>query len=286
MFLIKKPDNLQREILNIVKESGTSFYWAIRFLPKKKREAMFAVYAFCRRVDDIADGDQSTAEKLTQLNMWRIKIDKLYSHNPTDSITKALAQPIANFRLNKQDFIAVIDGMETDSVDELRIPNLAALNKYCDQVACAVGRISNDIFGINSETGKKLAKSLGEALQLTNILRDIHEDSRRNRIYVPREILTKYGNDRTLISEILDHPGLAKACNDLAKLNMEKFKQAEIIVKECNPNLIRPALIMMKIYYHIFVLLTRRGWQSYKIPVKISRIYKLWIVTRVLIFKI
>lgn len=286
MFLIKKSSDLQREIINIVKGSGTSFYWAIRFLPKKKREAMFAVYAFCRRVDDIADGDHSAADKLAQLNMWRMKIDNLYSQNPTDSITKALAQPIVNFRLNKQDFIAVIDGMATDSVDELRIPNQAALDKYCDQVACAVGRISNDIFGIKSETGKKLAKSLGEALQLTNILRDIHEDSSRNRVYIPRETLIRYGNDKTLISEILEHPGLAQACNDLAKLNMEKFQQAKIIVKECNPKLIRPALIMMKIYYHIFVLLRRRGWQSYKIPIKISRIYKLWIVMRVLIFKI
>ena len=285
MFLRNKSVDLQQEILAIVKGSGTSFYWAIRFLPKKKREAMFAVYAFCRYVDDIADGDECSEEKLNQLNQWRTKIDKLYNHDPTDLITNALVEPVKVFKLNKKDFIAIIDGMTTDSVERLRISNLVALNKYCDQVACAVGRLSNNIFGIKPETGRKLAKFLGEALQLTNILRDIYDDAGRDRVYVPKETLNKYGNDKILINEILEHPGLASACNDLAKLNIEKFKQAEAVIKECDPKLIRPAVIMMNIYYHLFILLKRRGWERYKTPVKVSQIYKLWVFVRVLIFK-
>ena len=285
MALRTKPANLEKKILAIVKQSGTSFYWALRFLPLKKREAMFAIYAFCREVDDIADGKDPFKEKLTQLKKWRAKVDDLYNNSPTDLITHALAEPIKNYNLNKQDFIAIIDGMETDSVDQLRIPNKAALAVYCDQVACSVGRLSNNIFGIEPTLGIKLAKFLGEALQLTNILRDIHEDADRDRVYLPRDLLVLHENDKMVINEILEHPGLIGACKDLEKLNKEKFKQAEDTIKECDTKLISPALIMMRIYCQLFVLLKRRGWGNYELPVKVSKIFKLWTVVRVLIFK-
>jgi phytoene synthase len=280
-----KPANLEKKVLAIVKQSGTSFYWALRFLPLKKREAMFAIYAFCREVDDIADGNGPLKEKSSQLKKWRQKVDNLYNNNPTDLITHALTEPIKNYNLNKQDFIAIIDGMETDSVDHLRIPNKAALAMYCDQVACSVGRLSNNIFGIEPILGNKLAKFLGEALQLTNILRDVYEDSDRNRVYLPRDLLALHGNDKMAINEILEHPGLIGACKDLEELNREKFKRAEDTIKECNIELISPALIMMRIYYQLFILLKRRGWENYKVPVKVSKIFKLWTVARVLIFK-
>ena len=246
---------------------------------------MFAVYAFCREVDDIADGNKPLKEKLSQLREWRSKVEDLYDGNPTNLITHALARPIKNYNLNKQDFIAIIDGMETDSVDHLRIPNKAALAVYCDQVACSVGRLSNNIFGVEPALGIKLAKYLGEALQLTNILRDIQEDSDRDRVYLPTDLLALHGNDKIAIKEILDHPGLIGACKDLEKINKEKFKQAEDTIKNCNINLISPALIMMRIYYQLFILLKHRGWENYQIPVKVSKIFKLWTVARVLIFK-
>ena len=280
-----KPASLEKKILAIVKQSGTSFYWALRFLPLKKREAMFAIYAFCRQVDDIADGKDPFKEKLAQLKTWRAKVDDLYNNTPTDLITHALVGPIKNYNLNKRDFIAIIDGMKTDSVDQLRIANKAALEVYCDQVACSVGRLSNNVFGIEPSLGKKLAKFLGEALQLTNILRDIYEDGDRDRVYLPKDLLTFHGNDKIVINEILTHPGLIEACKDLENLNQVKFKQAEDIIKECDTKLTRPALIMMRIYYQLFVLLKRRGWRNYEVPVKVSKIFKLWTVIRVLIFK-
>ncbi len=280
-----KPANLQKKILAIIERSGTSFYWAIRILPLKKREAMFAIYAFCREVDDIADSNKSSKIKLSKLKAWRIKIDELYKNNPSNLITHALAGPISNYNLNKKDFTAIIEGMETDSVERLRMPNQAALELYCDQVACAVGRISNTIFGVEPEQGKRLAKSLGEALQLTNILRDIYEDSQRNRVYLPKGILSRNGIDKITIDELLEHPGLSEACSDLAKLNEAKYEQAMETIKECDAKHIQPALIMMKIYYKLFLLLKRRGWKNYKVPVKVSKAYKIWAVARVLIFK-
>ena len=280
-----KPLNLEKRILKIVKQSGTSFYWALRFLPKQKRNAMFAIYAFCRTVDDIADGIAPLNEKLLQLKKWRDKINKLYNNNPTDLITHALAQPIQNYNLDKQDFIAIIDGMKTDSVARLRINNKAALMLYCDQVACSVGRLSNNIFGIEPILGQKVARYLGEALQLTNILRDIREDADRDRMYLPRDLLLKHGNNKTAINEILKHPGLIKTCEDLEKLNKKRFKQAEDVIRECETKLIKSALIMMKIYHQLFIRLQRRGWRNFDVPVKMSKILKLWIVLHVMIFK-
>ena len=279
------PSNLEKKILKIVKQSGTSFYWALRFLPKRKRDAMFAIYAFCRSVDDIADGIAPLNEKLLQLKKWRDKINKLYNNNPTDLITHALAQPIKNYNLDKRDFIAIIDGMETDSVTQLRIPNKAALMVYCDQVACSVGRLSNDVFEIEPRLGKKIAKYLGEALQLTNILRDIREDADRDRMYLPRDLLLKHGNNKIVINDILKHPGLIGACEDLEKLNTKRFKQAENAINECEIKLIKSPLIMMKIYHQLFLRLQRRGWKHFDVPVKMSKIIKLWIVVHVLIFK-
>ena len=280
-----EPSNLEKKILKIVKQSGTSFYWAIRFLPKQKRNAMFAIYAFCRTVDDIADGVEPLNEKLLQLQKWDNKINELYNNNPTDLITHALAQTIKNYNLNKRDFIAIIDGMKTDSVARLRIHNKAALMVYCDQVACSVGRLSNNIFGIEPILGNKIAKYLGEALQLTNILRDIREDADRDRMYLPRDLLLKHGNNKMVINEILKHPGLMGACEDLEKLNQKRFKQAEDAIKKCEIKLIKSPLIMMKIYHQLFIRLQRRGWKNFDVPVKISRMRKLWIVAHVLIFK-
>ena len=281
----EEPSNLQEEIIAIVKRSGTSFYWAIRPLPLKKRRAMFAIYAFCRKVDDIADNKEPSEEKLLKLKLWRNKIENLYNNYPTDLITNALTKPIADYSLSKKDFIAIIDGMETDAVDQLRISNKKELFIYCDRVACAVGRLSSKVFGIPPKQGEDLAKSLGEALQLTNILRDIREDAENNRVYIPQEILTTHGNNSVLVDEILKHPGFNEACKDLAVLTSARYKEAESVIKKCDKTLIGPALIMMKLYHQLFLLLERRGWKDYDVPVRIPNIWKLWIVARILIFR-
>ena len=277
--------NLQKSILTIVKKSGTSFYWAIRPLPIKKRRAMFAIYAFCRKVDDIADSNELTEKKILKLKKWRGKIESLYDNSPTDLITNALAKPIADYNLNKEDFIAIIDGMETDAVDQLRMSNKKELLIYCDRVACAVGRLSNEVFGISPEQGKDLAKSLGEALQLTNILRDISEDAEKNRVYIPRDLLKAYGNNNVTVDEILNHRGFDDACKDLAAVTRARFKEAESAIKKCDKKLITSALIMMKLYHQLFLLLQQRGWKDYNVPVKVSGIWKLWTIARILIFK-
>ncbi|MBT4938225.1 MAG: presqualene diphosphate synthase HpnD, partial [Rhodospirillaceae bacterium] len=252
--------DIKEGVLAIVQRSGTSFYWAMRLLPPAKRDAMFAIYAFCREVDDIADGEEALETKRINLQIWRDEIDKLYDGTPNHLITRALAEPLRLYGLAKEDFVAVIDGMETDAIDKLQLQDMAELELYCDRVACAVGRLSNAVFGLAPEKSRQLAKSLGEALQLTNILRDIYEDAERDRIYLPKELLARHGVlDPGIpdpdINEILAHPGLVEVCIELAERARLDFQQAQAIIETCDKTAIRPAIVMMKIYRRLFILL-------------------------------
>ena len=151
--------------------SGSSFYTAMRILPRLQREAMFEIYSFCRLVDDIADSSAPHAERRQQLARWRDHIEATYSGRaPTD--LRALAQAAREFALRKEDFLAVIDGMEMDAEQDIRAPDWETLDRYCDRVASAVGRLSVRVFGLNEVDGIALAHHLGRALQLTNILRE------------------------------------------------------------------------------------------------------------------
>ena len=153
----------------------------MRLLPPEKRAAMYAVYAFCRDVDDIADEPGELADKKTALTAWRGWIEDLYQgRTPGHPVARALRQPIAEFDLKQADFLAVIEGMELDAKPDIRIADRDALIDYCDKVACAVGRLSVRVFGMAEEDGLALARAEGLALQLTNILRDVAESSARH----------------------------------------------------------------------------------------------------------
>ncbi|MFP6710929.1 MAG: presqualene diphosphate synthase HpnD [Rhodospirillales bacterium] len=273
------------DVLSIVKKSGTSFYWAMRLLPQEKRDAMFAIYAFCREVDDIADGDEKPSTKREKLDLWRDEINSLYDGKPNNFITRSLAKPLKTYNLAKEDFDAVIDGMEMDAVDQLSFQDMTELTLYCDRVACAVGKLSNAVFGLRGEQSRALAKSLGEALQLTNILRDVKEDAERNHVYLPADLRARHGMEGEAVNTIIKHPGLAEACRELALQAEKDFLEAKTIIDQCDKTLIQPAIIMMKIYHRTFILLQRRGWNRLDSPVKVSKAWKLLLAARILIFK-
>ena len=192
--------------------SGSSFYFAMRILPAAQREAMFEIYSFCRAVDDIADGDAPRAERSAALAQWRRDIDALYAGSPLPALA-SLARAVQQFGMRKDDFMAVIDGMEMDAVEDIRAPDFATLDLYCDRVASAVGRLSVRVFGMGEDDGIALARHLGRALQLTNILRDIDEDAGLGRLYLPREGLAAAGIGATDPATVAAHPDLDAACN-------------------------------------------------------------------------
>ena len=265
---------------SVVRRSGSSFSAAMRRLPTDKRNAMFAVYAFCRHVDDVADEPGEEADKLARLAEWRGEIENLYAGRPQHLIARALAAPVVRFGLDKQDFLAVIDGMEMDAGRSLRITDWDHLGLYCDRVACAVGRLSNRVFGIDDETGTRVARALGEALQLTNILRDVDEDARSDRLYLPQDMLRKHGITETDADAVLAHRNLPEVCAEVAVIAQGRFDEAAALLATCDRRRMRPAIMMMEAYRRLFVGLSRRGWHDLDRPVKVSWTEKVWVMLR------
>ena len=250
--------------------SGSSFYTAMRLMPKAQREAMYEIYSFCRRVDDIADDGGPRDRRLEQLKLWRSDIDALYKGSGV-SRAKSLAGPVKTFGLRREDFQAVIDGMEMDVVADIRAPDWAKLDAYCDRVASAVGRLSVRIFGMEEKAGIALAYHLGRALQLTNILRDIDEDAAIGRLYLPREALRDAGITSTDPTTVAAHPDLAKACEPVLARAREHFAEADRIMKKCRRSTVRAPRIMSAAYQAILRKLIKRGWAAPRAPVKVSK---------------
>src|SRR5580700_6049944 len=209
--------------------SGSSFYSAMRILPASQREAMFQIYSFCRKVDDIADSDGPRPERLAALQQWRDDIDALYRGDPPDHLKDYVAT-VKKFDLQREDFIAVIDGMEMDVPQDIRAPDMATLDLYCDRVASAVGRLSVRVFGLAQDDGILLAHHLGRALQLTNILRDVDEDAAIGRLYLPREALLAAGISSVDPLKVAVDPNLPKACAPLVAKARGHFEQADEIM--------------------------------------------------------
>lgn len=259
--------------------SGSSFYTAMRILPKAQRQAMFEIYSFCRAVDDVADDPGDRDVRHQRLAQWRADIDALYAGKPPARL-HGLASAVHEFKLRQQDFIAVIDGMEMDVTADIRAPDLATLDLYCDRVASAVGRLSVKVFGLGEEDGIQLARHLGRALQLTNILRDLDEDAAIGRLYLPREALADAGITGNDPQKVITDPAIGKACAVIVERARDHFRLSDAIMARLPRNLIRAPKIMALAYGTILSALIERGWTAPRAPVKLSRPYLLWIILR------
>jgi len=259
--------------------SGSSFYAAMRILPREQRETMFQIYSFCRQVDDIADSDGPRPERLAALQEWRDDIDALYQGRPPERLREYVAS-IKKFDLQREDFLAIVDGMEMDVPQDIRAPDLATLDLYCDRVASAVGRLSVRVFGLPQEDGILLAHHLGRALQLTNILRDIDEDAGLGRLYLPREGLVDAGITETDPVKVANHPALPKVCAPLVARATEHFKKSDEIMARHPRHMVRAPRIMSKYYGAILRLLIARGFLAPRAPVRVTKVTRLGIVLR------
>jgi presqualene diphosphate synthase len=259
--------------------SGSSFYAAMRILPQPQREAMFEIYSFCRAVDDIADSNAPRTERLARLNQWRADIDALYG-GEAGPLVASLAQPIRVFDLDREDFLAVIDGMEMDTVEDIRAPSWEKLDLYCDRVASAVGRLSVRVFGLERKDGHDLAHHLGRALQLTNILRDLDEDAAVGRLYLPREALEKAWIASADPATALRSPALDKACAMLVERAHGHFAEAEAIMARLPRPAVRAPRIMGEVYRWMLEAMAARGFSPPRPRVRISRARLAWILLR------
>jgi presqualene diphosphate synthase len=259
--------------------SGSSFYAAMRILPREQREAMFQIYSFCRQVDDIADSDGPRPERLAALQQWRDDIEALYKGDPPPRLRDYVAS-VQRFDLKQQDFLAIVDGMEMDVPQDLRAPDLATLDLYCDRVASAVGRLSVRVFGLGEADGILLAHHLGRALQLTNILRDLDEDAAIGRLYLPREALVEAGIMSTDPLNVISDPAVPKACASLVTRARTHFENADQVMRRNPRRVVRAPRIMSKYYRAILELLVARGFAPPRPPVRLNKIARIAIVLR------
>jgi phytoene synthase len=271
---------LQSDIAAKVQASGTSFYAAMRLLPQARRDAMFAIYAFCREVDDIADEPAEIADKQHRLDAWRIEIARLYEGVPQHPIAKALLPCVQRFGLRREDFLAVIDGMAMDAVEDIVAPPMDKLDLYCDRVASAVGRLSVRAFGATEPEADEVAYHLGRALQLTNILRDLAEDAERGRLYLPRELLDDAGIAERAPMQVVRHPRLREACRALGRRARQHFAGAQVAMAACAKGPMRPAAIMGGVYRAILDRLMLADWRDPFARISLPKWQKLWLAFR------
>ncbi|MBX9828357.1 MAG: squalene/phytoene synthase family protein, partial [Xanthobacteraceae bacterium] len=262
------------------------------------------IYSFCRLVDDVADSTAPHAERRPQLGQWRRRIEAMYAGEvPSD--LRGLAQAARDFKLQKEDFLAVIDGMDMDAAEDIRAPNWEKLDLYCDRVASAVGRLSVRVFGMAENDGIALAYHLGRALQLTNILRDLDEDAAIGRLYLPAEELRKAGiestdaknlDPKTLDPKTLDpknldpknldpktalaSPRLHQVCEAVALRALSHFKEADAIMARNPRRVVKAPKIMEEVYRVILQGMRTRGWAPPRTRVQVSPLRLSWIAVQ------
>jgi len=252
------PDAIAAEI---TARSGSSFSAGMAILAKPRRNAMRAVYAFCRVVDDIADGDYPTSAKIEALDAWREEVERTFSDRPVSSVGRALTAPIEAYRLPKREFLFMIEGMEMDARGPLIAPSCDELGAYTRRVAGSVGCLSMRIFGAwKGAESERFALALGDALQLTNILRDVEEDADNGRVYLPCECLQAHGV--ALIPEdVPGAAGLPDACRAVGATARAHYDTARALARAHDRARLRPALLMMGAYEGYLDRMEAQAWQ-------------------------
>jgi phytoene synthase len=242
----------------------------MRLMPRSGREAMFAIYAFCRAVDDIADDGEGTREdRRVALEEWREDLRALYIGG-RGGRAAFLAEVVETYHPRLEDFLAVIDGMQMDVDEDIVAPSLELLDLYCDRVASAVGRLSIKVFGMEEGPGFALADHLGKALQLTNILRDMDEDAGIGRLYLPREYLDA-GLGPVDPKAVLADQAIDKTGRRVAALARDHYEAARRIVAERPPGDLRPPKLMGAVYLEILRRMEAQGWAPPRHRVKLPK---------------
>lgn len=246
----------------ILSQSKSSFAFGLRTLSRPRREAMIAVYAFARTVDDITDSNAPACEKMSALNAWKCESERVYEGRAQSAIGRALEVAAPRFALPKREFLLMLEGMVMDVEGPIVGPTMNVLADYTRRVAGTVGQLSVRCFGAAASPHRDIfALALADALQLTNILRDVEEDAAIGRIYLPRELLDAHGVPADP-AEIAHHPALAAVCSALGGIAREQFASARAALGHLDQKALRPALIFMGVYEGYLDRMEAAGWQS------------------------
>jgi phytoene synthase len=259
--------------------SGSSFYYSFMFLPPPRRRAITALYAFCREVDDVVDEASDAGIAAAKLAWWRTEVGAVFSGVPQHPVAQALAPIVREFKLKEAELQMVIDGMAMD-LDRHRYLDFDELLLYCDRVAGVVGLMSAEIFGYTNPATRVYARDLGIAFQLTNIIRDVGEDARRGRIYLPQDELTRHGiAASTLLRHEGGEPFRALMAEQVARARAWYRRALDALPPEDRAAQ-RPGLIMAAIYATLLDEIERDGYAVLEHRIALTPLRKLWIAFR------
>jgi phytoene synthase len=261
---------------NKARQSGSSFYYSFKFLPKDKRRAITALYSFCREVDDVVDECSDASVARTTLNWWRGEVAAIYGGRPQHPVTQALIPVVKQFNLSQEHLLEIIDGMEMD-LEQARYADFKSLQLYCYRVASVVGLLSAEIFGYTDRKTLKYAHDLGIALQLTNIIRDVGEDARRNRIYIPMDELAQFGVTAADIMNSKESENFQKLMAYQIERAHRYYRQALEHLPQADRKSQRTGLIMAAIYQATLEEIVASGCHVLKERISLTPRYKLWL---------
>jgi len=256
--------------------SGSSFYYSFLFLPKDKRRAITALYAFCREVDDVVDECSDEQVARTTLNWWRGQVAEIYAGKPQHPVAIALVPVVKQFNLAQEHLLEIIDGMEMD-LDQPRYADFKSLQLYCYRVASVVGLLSVEIFGYTDRQTLKYAHDLGIAFQLTNIIRDVGEDARRNRIYLPMDEMQQFNVTAADLLNARESENFQKLMAFQIERAQRFYQQALSQLPDCDKKNQRTGLIMAAIYHATLDEVVKSGCHVLKERVSLTPLRKLWL---------
>jgi phytoene synthase len=260
----------------LTRKSRSNFYYAFLFLTQEKRHALYAVYAFCRSVDDVADGDASERDKPRLLDEWRRELERCYDGTPQHPITVNLARSLQRFPIPKEHFEELIAGVEMDLL-YTRYPTFRELYEYCYRVAGVVGLMCIEIFGYRNPKAKDYAVNLGVALQLTNIIRDLKGDAARGRIYLPQDELARFGYREEELLRGAYTPAFSALMRFAGNRARQYFHNARQLLAEEDRRTMVAAEIMGAIYYRLLETIEAAHYRVFDRAIALPTSQKLWI---------
>ena len=259
--------------------SGSSFYYSFLFLPPERRRAITALYAFCREVDDIVDEGLDPQVAAAKLAWWRNEVANLFAGKPQHPVARALEPHLKAFNISAERLNQIIDGMEMD-LRQTRYLDWTGLERYCFHVAGVVGLLAASIFGYRDERTLEYAKNLGIAFQLTNIIRDVGEDARKNRVYLPVEDLQRFGVPAADVLQSKETPAFRSLMEFEAKRALDYYEKAMNALPAADRRAQRPGLIMAAIYRTLLNEIQREGFQVLTRRTSLTPLRKFWIAWR------
>jgi phytoene synthase len=263
----------------ITRTSNTSFYYSFSLLPRPKREAIHAVYAFCRFTDDIVDDDGDLPRKIARLRRWRTELGKALRGTSSSALLNQLSATAKRFNIPVEHFYELFQGMEMD-LTKTRYETFDELNEYCYLVASTVGLMCRKIFGYRNESTRDYAVNLGIALQLTNILRDIKDDAKRGRIYIPQEDLRRFGYTEGDLLAFRYTPEFRNLMRFECRRAQDYFERAKASLQNEDKRFFFAARIMSSIYSHILRRIEKADYNVFDRRISISKLLKLLITLR------